>query len=96
MDIIDNTDLTDRAAPLVRDFGNDLRERRQALGLTLLDLSRLVGVNRRFIGDLENGKPTCEIGRAFLVATALGFSLPAYAAPPADARQDRDFDMPSL
>ena len=31
------------------------------------------GVGRRFLIELEAGKPTCQLGRSLLVAEALGF-----------------------
>jgi hypothetical protein len=33
------------------------------------------GFSREFLSDLENGKPTAELGKALLVANALGLRV---------------------
>ncbi len=38
-------------------------------------LALATGVGRRFLIDLEAGKPTCQLGRSLLVADALGLNL---------------------
>jgi transcriptional regulator with XRE-family HTH domain len=60
------------AVDLARRFGALVRSRRQSLGLSLEDLASVAGVGIRFIHELEHGKPTCQIGRSFVVAAALG------------------------
>jgi len=35
----------------------------------------LAGVGNRFLSDLENGKPTVELGRAMQVLTMLGLTV---------------------
>jgi hypothetical protein len=37
-------------------------------------LALATGVGRRFLIELEAGKPTCQLGRSLLVAEALGLS----------------------
>ena len=37
----------------------------------------LAGVGRRFLSELEAGKPTLEIGKVLLVLTAAGIELVA-------------------
>ena len=37
-------------------------------------LALATGVGRRFLIELEAGKPSCQLGRSLLVAEALGFS----------------------
>jgi hypothetical protein len=39
------------------------------------ELALATGVGRRFLIDLEAGKPSCQLGRSLLVAQALGFEL---------------------
>jgi DNA-binding XRE family transcriptional regulator len=56
-------------------FGSLVRERRKALRMTQDDLALATGVGRRFIIDLEAGKPTCELGRSLLVANAVGLRV---------------------
>ncbi|WP_428040612.1 hypothetical protein [Devosia psychrophila] len=35
----------------------------------------MAGVGRRFLSELENGKPTAEIGKVLQVLTALGIDM---------------------
>jgi len=49
-----------------------VRERREALGMRQDDLALATGLGRRFIIELEAGKPTCQLGKALLVAEAVG------------------------
>jgi len=53
-------------------FGKLIRERREALGMRQDDLALATGVGRRFVIDLEAGKPSCQLGRSLVVATAVG------------------------
>jgi y4mF family transcriptional regulator len=57
------------------DFGNELRQRRRAAGLSQGAIADVVGVNRRVIGELERGKPTVQLDIALRVAEALGLDL---------------------
>lgn len=59
----------------VADLGQRVRARRRELGLTQIDLAALCGVGTRFISDLENGKPTAELGRALQVLACLGLDV---------------------
>lgn len=56
-------------------FGKVLKQRRRALGYTQAQVAKLCGTGTRFISDLENGKPTIELGKAITVASALGIDL---------------------
>ena len=56
-------------------FGNILKQRRNALGYTQAQVAQLCNTGTRFISDLENGKPTIELGKAITVASALGIDL---------------------
>jgi DNA-binding XRE family transcriptional regulator len=38
-------------------------------------LALATGVGRRFLIELESGKPSCQLGRSLLVADALGLKL---------------------
>ena len=58
-----------------QDFGKMLRKRRKQLGYTQKYLSDFTGFSVSFISDLENGKETIEIGRAFKLANSLGFDI---------------------
>lgn len=56
-------------------FGTLVRERRKALKMNQDELALATGVGRRFIIDLEAGKPTCELGRSLVVANAVGLRI---------------------
>lgn len=59
----------------VTELGRLIREERKAQKLTQLQLAGLVGVGVRFVRELEAGKETCQIGRAFQVISTLGLSI---------------------
>ena len=63
------------AEALPHAFGAILRQRRSALGLSQSDLALATGVGRRFIIELEAGKPSCQLGKALMVAEALGIRV---------------------
>ena len=65
---------TAAAQPAAR-FGALVRERREAMGLRQDQIALATGVGRRFIVELEAGKPTCQLGKALLVAEAVGLRL---------------------
>lgn len=54
------------------DFGRAIRQRRKELGYTQAYLSEFSGFSVSFISDLENGKPTAELGKAIYMANLLG------------------------
>jgi hypothetical protein len=53
-------------------FGALVRERREALQLRQEDIVNSTGIGRRFIIELESGKPSCQLGKALVVAAAVG------------------------
>ena len=57
------------------DLGQVLRERRKQQGATQAEFASLCGVGVRFISDLENGKPTVQIGKVLQVIQCLGLEL---------------------
>lgn len=61
------------------ELGKLVRKERKALGLTQAELALTSGTGMRFISDLENGKPTCQIGKALTVLKTLGIHLTASA-----------------
>jgi transcriptional regulator with XRE-family HTH domain len=58
-----------------QEFGSLIRRRRQALKMSQDQLALVTGVGRRFLIDLEAGKPSCQLGRSLVVAEALGLRL---------------------
>ncbi len=56
-------------------FGALIRARRKAMRMTQDELALASGLGRRFIIDLESGKPTSQLGRALLAAEAVGLRV---------------------
>ncbi len=57
------------------ELGRTVKTKRKALGLTQAELALTSGTGMRFISDLENGKPTCQIGKTLTVLKTLGLRL---------------------
>ena len=53
------------------DFGEAIRKRRKELGYTQGYISEVTGFSTSFISDLENGKPSTELGKALHLAHML-------------------------
>ena len=64
------------AAEMSLAFGSTIRRRRKALNMRQDELALATGVGRRFLIDLEAGKPTCQLGLSLLVANVLGLRVP--------------------
>jgi HTH-type transcriptional regulator / antitoxin HipB len=56
-------------------FGQLVRGRRKAIGMTQQELALTIGSGVRFIVDLETGKETCQLGKALAAARAVGIDL---------------------
>ena len=54
------------------ELGRIVKKERKAMGLTQAELALTSGTGMRFISDLENGKPTCQIGKTLTVLKTLG------------------------
>ena len=61
----------------VKSFGRALRQRRKELNYTQAFVSEVSGFSVSFISDLENGKETCELGKALYLMSLLGLDLTA-------------------
>jgi len=72
----DENTIDRRAVGTAVAFGSMIRSRRKALNLRQDQLALATGVGRRFLIELEAGKPSCQLGRSLLVAEALGL-MPA-------------------
>ena len=57
------------------DIGRLVRQKRKADGLTLTEAAALCNVGYRFLSNIENGKPTAQIGKVLQVLTALGLEI---------------------
>ena len=56
-------------------FGAAIRLYRKKQGATQIQLAAVANTGTRFIGDLENGKPTVQIDKALRVAHLLGMKI---------------------
>src|SRR5260370_39989202 len=68
----DESTVERTASEMASAFGSLIRSRRKALNMRQDQLALATGVGRRFLIDLEAGKPSCQLGRSLLVANALG------------------------
>jgi y4mF family transcriptional regulator len=57
------------------ELGATLKATRVERGLRLEDVALAAGVGRRFVGELERGKPTARLEETLRVASALGVSI---------------------
>ena len=71
----DKTSVGGRASETALAFGSLIRSRRKALHMRQDELALATGVGRRFLVDLEAGKPSCQLGRSLLVADVLGLRV---------------------
>ncbi|RJP90976.1 MAG: transcriptional regulator [Desulfobacteraceae bacterium] len=58
-----------------KDIGRAIRARRKADGLTQADAAALCGVGARFLGELERGKETAQIGKVIRILAGLGLEI---------------------
>jgi HTH-type transcriptional regulator/antitoxin HipB len=68
------------------DLGAIIRERRLKLGLDQLSLAKKADTSRKWIIEVENGKPRAEFGLILRTLKALGLELAASPAPVAHQR----------
>lgn len=57
------------------DLGSMVRSARRNARLSQQDLADACGVGRRFISELEAGKPTAQLGLALTVIRSLGLQV---------------------
>lgn len=57
------------------ELGKLIQKRRKELAMNQSDLAMVSATGRRFISDLENGKASCELGKALRVLANLGLEL---------------------
>lgn len=58
-----------------KDIGSAVRRKRKLLGLSQSQLADLSDSGVRFISELENGKPTMQIGKVIDILLVLGLDL---------------------
>ena len=66
---------TVEAQKAVARLGAEVRRRRKHQGLTQGTLGRLSGTGINFVGQIEMGKPTAQIGKVLQVLKVLGVEL---------------------
>lgn len=59
----------------MRQVGDLVRHARRQRGLTQAELALSAGTGRRFVSDVEGGKPTVEFGRLLQLCRTLGVRL---------------------
>ncbi|KNY31098.1 helix-turn-helix transcriptional regulator [Agrobacterium genomosp. 3 str. CIP 111-78] len=59
----------------IADLGRMVRRLRERRKQSQQEFADLAGVGRRFISELENGKPTLEFAKVLQVARAAGISF---------------------
>jgi transcriptional regulator with XRE-family HTH domain len=93
----DENAINRRASSAAAAFGELIRTRRKALKMRQDQLALATGVGRRFLIELEAGKPSCQLGRSLLVAQALGLSLPGSSQPVPESPQVGEvLELPEL
>jgi len=73
-----------------RDLGLIVRQARQDRGQTQAALAAAAKVSRRWLSDLEAGKPTAEFGLVLRTLDTLGLGLDAFAVEPTPGELDLD------
>ena len=58
-----------------KDFGAAIKMYRKKQNSTQTQLAAIANTGVRFIGDLENGKPTVQLDKALRVAKVLGMTI---------------------
>lgn len=61
-------------------IGKLVRSTRKSLGATQKDLALTSGTGLRFIIELEQGKPSCQLGKVLTVLHTLGIGI-SFATP---------------
>ncbi len=56
-------------------IGEIIRTARKSMGVSQKDLALTSGTGARFIIELEDGKPTCQLGKVLTVMNTLGIKM---------------------
>lgn len=59
----------------VASLGRCIRQARKQQGLTQIELAALAHVGTRFVSDVENGKPTAQLGLVLHLLNLVGMEL---------------------
>jgi y4mF family transcriptional regulator len=69
------------------DIGRYVKEKRKNDDLTQADLASLCSVGIRLISELENGKPTIQVGKILQVLDCLGLEMKIVSRGRVDERE---------
>lgn len=58
-----------------KQLGEQIRQRRKYIQMTLKQVSGLTGFSMRFLSEVERGKTTAEVGKVLLLMRYLGIDL---------------------
>jgi y4mF family transcriptional regulator len=72
-----------------KQIGELVRSVRKQMDATQKDLAMTSGTGLRFIIELEQGKPTCQVGKVLTVLNTLGVTISL--APPAMPQQRKGY-----
>lgn len=70
-----NLQVTENFITSTVDIGNLVRDSRRRLGMSQQRFADLAGVGRRFVSELEAGKPTIEVDRMLRCCLAAGIDI---------------------
>lgn len=65
----------DRAIRTAEDLGRLIRDQRKRQGLRQTDLAAIIGASHVFVGDVEKGRPSVQLGRVLRLLDELGLEL---------------------
>ncbi len=66
----------------VLEAGIAIRTLRKRAGIRIDDFAQTAGVSKQFMTDLENGKPTVQMGKVLLLLERLGIRVVLELTPP--------------
>jgi y4mF family transcriptional regulator len=72
---IAETAMEKMALKTSNEIGTLIRKLRKQQGVTQEQLAGIANTGTRFISDLENGKPTCQVGKLLRALAALGVEM---------------------
>lgn len=59
----------------IKEIGQIIRRKRKSIGFTQAEVAGMCDVGTRFLSELENGKPTLQMGKALHVISSLGLEI---------------------
>lgn len=78
--VLPESAVTVRAS--VSEIGKLVRKVRKRQNMTIVEFSGISNVGYRFVSEMENGKPTCQMGKALGLLDSLGIKLYAHFSEP--------------